>query len=94
MAEFLSDQNFDRFKTLIYNESGITFSITNRSILESRLKDRLRETKMENVDDYYKVLTSNKEELKIMLDSVTTNLTVFLGTSRILMLSATMLFPK
>ena len=42
MAEFLSDRNFELFKDLIYNESGITFSVTNRSILESRLKDRLR----------------------------------------------------
>ena len=77
MAEFLSDRNFDLFKDLIYNESGITFSVTNRSILESRLKDRLRENKMDDVDAYYKILTSNKEELKIMLDSVTTNLTRF-----------------
>ena len=77
MAEFLSDRNFDLFKDLIYNESGITFSVTNRSILESRLKDRLRENKMDDIDAYYKILTSNKEELKIMLDSVTTNLTRF-----------------
>ena len=61
MAEFLSDRNFDRFKDLIYNESGITFSVTNRSILESRLKDRLRENKMENFEEYYSVLTSNTE---------------------------------
>ena len=72
MAEFLSDRNFELFKDLIYNESGITFSVTNRSILESRLKDRLRENKMDDIDAYYKILTSNKEELKIMLDSVTT----------------------
>lgn len=77
MVEFLTDKNFERFKDLIYTESGITFSATNRSILESRLKDRLRETKMESVDDYYKVLISNKEEMKVMLDSVTTNLTRF-----------------
>lgn len=77
MTEFLSNQNFEKFKKLIYDESGITFSETNRSILESRLKDRLRENKMEKVEDYYRVLTSNREELKIMLDSVTTNLTRF-----------------
>ena len=77
MAEFLSDRNFELFKDLIYNESGITFSVTNRSILESRLKERLRENKMDDINAYYKILTSNKEELKIMLDSVTTNLTRF-----------------
>ncbi len=77
MAQFLSDHSFENFKDLIYKESGITFSATNRSILESRLKDRLRENKMEHVDDYYKILLSDKEELKRMLDSVTTNLTRF-----------------
>lgn len=42
MAHFLSDTDFERFKSLIYDASGITFSMTNRSILESRLKERLR----------------------------------------------------
>ena len=73
----LTDAQFDMFRKTIYDESGITFSVTNRSILESRLKDRLRENKMDDIDAYYKILTSNKEELKIMLDSVTTNLTRF-----------------
>ena len=37
MSDFLSDVDFELYSKLIYDESGITFSATNRSILESRL---------------------------------------------------------
>lgn len=43
MADLLSDIQFNEFRKLIYDASGITFSETNRSILDSRLKERLRE---------------------------------------------------
>jgi chemotaxis protein methyltransferase CheR len=77
MADFLSDGDFDQYRKLIYDESGITFSSTNRAILESRLRERLREKQMSLVSDYYALLLKDKEELKLMLDSVTTNLTRF-----------------
>lgn len=77
MAYFLADTDFERFRTLIYDASGITFSTTNRSILESRLKERLREKNLVNIGDYHELLLNDKEELKYLLDSVTTNLTRF-----------------
>ena len=77
MADFLADADFDLFRKLIYNESGIHFSATNRSILESRLKERLREKKYDHVRQYYDQIVSDKEEMKLLLDSVTTNLTRF-----------------
>lgn len=77
MADFLSDADFDQYRKLIYDESGITFSTTNRAILESRLKERLREKQILHVSEYYSILLRDKEELKLMLDSVTTNLTRF-----------------
>ena len=77
MADLLTDAEFDKFRKIIYDESGITFSATNRSILDSRLKERLREKGMSDIEAYYKVITSDKEEMKVMLDSVTTNLTRF-----------------
>ena len=77
MADFLSDADFDQYRKLIYDESGITFSSTNRAILESRLRERLRGKQMSLVSDYYALLLRDKEELKLMLDSVTTNLTRF-----------------
>ena len=77
MVDLLKDAEFEMFSKVIYDESGITFSATNRSILDSRLKERLREKNLATVQDYYRLILSDKEEMKIMLDSVTTNLTRF-----------------
>lgn len=77
MEQFLNEADFNRFKTLIYNASGIHFSESNRTILESRLKEILRNNKMESIDEYYRLIQRDQEELKLLLDSVTTNLTRF-----------------
>jgi len=77
MSEFLSDADFELYRKLIYDASGISFSETNRSILESRLKERLRDKKMDSLSEYHKLIMGDKEEFKTLLDSVTTNLTRF-----------------
>ena len=77
MAELLTDNEFELFSKKIYDESGITFSETNRSILDSRIKERLREKQFDTVDKYYRLICNDKEEMKVFLDSVTTNLTRF-----------------
>jgi chemotaxis protein methyltransferase CheR len=76
-AVFLDDANYALYRDLIYAESGITFTPTNRSILESRLKERLREKNVDSVSAYFETVKKDKEELKGFLDSVTTNLTRF-----------------
>jgi chemotaxis protein methyltransferase CheR len=76
-SDFLNDANFELYRALIYAESGITFTPTNRSILESRLKERLREKGVASVSTYLNTIKSDKEELKGFLDSITTNLTRF-----------------
>ena len=74
---FLTDADFELYRTLIYNESGIHFTPTNRSILESRLKERLREKGIDSVKDYFASISKDQGELKNFLDSITTNLTRF-----------------
>ena len=77
MNEVLNDADYELFRKIIYDESGITFSDTNRAILDSRIKGILREKNIATPKDYYALITKNKEEMKQMLDSVTTNLTRF-----------------
>ena len=77
MSEFLGDSDFERFRTLIYDESGIHFSESNRTILESRLKERLRAAKLDSIGEYFNHVKRNQDELKVLLDAVTTNLTRF-----------------
>ena len=77
MTDFLNDADFELYRKLIYAESGITFTATNRSILESRLKEQLRNKGLATVKAYYEEITKSKDELKEFLDSITTNLTRF-----------------
>jgi len=78
MSDIMTEPDFEKYKKLIYDASGITFTATNRSILESRLRERLRSsTAAKTVGDYYALLLKDSEELKAFLDSVTTNLTRF-----------------
>jgi len=74
---FLIDADFERYRNLIYNESGIHFTATNRAILESRLKEKLREKSVETVKSYFDIISRDQGELKNFLDSITTNLTRF-----------------
>ena len=76
-TEFLTDAGFEQYRNLIYNESGIHFTPTNRSILESRLKERLREKGLDSVKTYFDTISRDQGELKSFLDSITTNLTRF-----------------
>jgi len=77
MENFLENKDFENFRGLIYEASGIHFSESNRVILESRLKEKLRKSELKTPGEYYNILTKDKEELKLLLDSVTTNLTRF-----------------
>lgn len=77
MSVFLTDAEFEEFRKLIYSESGITFSETNRSVLESRIREILRTKKLASVQEYFRLVSSDKDELTSLLDSVTTNLTRF-----------------
>ncbi|MDR1179929.1 MAG: protein-glutamate O-methyltransferase CheR [Spirochaetales bacterium] len=77
MSDFLGDVDFEKFRSLIYKESGITFSDTNRTILESRLRERVKLASVATVGDYYNRILKDGEELKVLLDAVTTNLTRF-----------------
>ena len=74
---FFADADFEQYRALIYKESGIHFTPTNRSILESRLKERLREKGIATVRDYFGKISKDQGEMKSFLDSITTNLTRF-----------------
>ena len=76
-AVFMTDADFEQYRNLIYNESGITFTSTNRSILESRLRERLREKGIDSVRTYFGTISKDQGEMKNFLDSITTNLTRF-----------------
>ncbi len=78
----LNDEYFMKFKNIIHEKSGIFFDNVNRSILESRLRERMRQKQIENHSEYYELVSTNNDELETLLDSVTTNLTKFFRNDR------------
>jgi chemotaxis protein methyltransferase CheR len=77
MTNYLKDEEFSLFSAVIYDGSGIHFSASNRPILESRLRERVKAAKLHTVKDYYDLIRRDQEEMRTLLDSVTTNLTWF-----------------
>ncbi len=77
----LADEEYDKFQSLIYNLTGISFNDSNRSSLASRIFDRMRVAGINNVLAYYDFASGNDEELKLLMSSITINLTRFFRTS-------------
>jgi len=75
----ISLDEFERFRALIYGESGIALSEQKRTLLASRLTKRLRDLGLETFSDYYETVTrdSTREEFTRMLDLISTNKTDF-----------------
>ena len=75
----ISNDEFERFRTLIYDESGISLSEQKRTLLASRLSKRLRDLELATFSDYYAKVTEDptREEFTRMLDLISTNKTDF-----------------
>lgn len=78
--EGLSTADFDRLRSLIYDESGISLSSDKRTMLEIRIKRRLRSLDISSFAEYCdRVFTpqGRDEELVHLIDVTTTNKTDF-----------------
>jgi chemotaxis protein methyltransferase CheR len=75
----LSDQLFERFSRLVYQECGINLHNGKRELLQARLNKRLRATGITSYRQYYDYITSPNNNVEIIhfLDSISTNLTYF-----------------
>lgn len=75
----ISDKDFELLRDFIYNLCGMYFHTTKKYFLESRLTKRMEATDTKSAMDYYSLLKSPKgnEELRFLLDEVTTNETYF-----------------
>lgn len=81
----ISEKDFSRFSQLIYDVCGIKMPPHKRSMLEARLRKRLRHLGLTSYEDYRDYLFSQDgmvEELTSMIDVVTTNKTDFFREPR------------
>lgn len=75
----ITADEFQRFRTLIYDESGISLGDQKASLLASRLLKRLRDLGVATFSEYYEKVTADPtlEEFTRMLDLISTNKTDF-----------------
>jgi chemotaxis protein methyltransferase CheR len=75
----ISDKDFEQLRDFIYNLCGMYFHSTKKYFLESRLTRRMEATGSKTHQDYYLLLKSPRgnEELKYLMDEITTNETYF-----------------
>ena len=78
----LTPEEFERFRTFIYGETGIRLAEGKITLLSNRIRRRLRQLDIESFEDYYNLLTQKKlpGELEHFIDAVTTNETHFFRT--------------
>ncbi|ODT97947.1 MAG: chemotaxis protein [Planctomycetes bacterium SCN 63-9] len=75
----LTDEDFEKFRSLIYRVSGIQIATNKKLMITNRLRRRVRETKLPGFAEYYAFLTSpaGGREMPLFLDEITTNETYF-----------------
>ena len=75
----ISDNDFEQLRDFIYNICGMYFHTTKKYYLENRLTRRMEATGTESCQEYYLLLKSTRgsEELKFLMDEITTNETYF-----------------
>ena len=81
----ISDEDFSKFAALIYEQCGIKMPPQKRSMLEARLRKRLRVLGLDSYEAYREYLFSSDgmvDELVNMIDVVTTNKTDFFREPR------------
>jgi chemotaxis protein methyltransferase CheR len=79
-GEQLSSRNFNRLAELIHDYSGIKMPPNKRTMLEGRLRRRLRATQFRDVNEYCSYLFEDggmDGEIVHLIDAVTTNKTEF-----------------
>jgi chemotaxis protein methyltransferase CheR len=79
----IEDLLFSRFVALIHSWTGISLAKNRKTMLQSRLRSRLRELKVESYAAYLGFLETHTAERQIFIDLVTTNETYFYRTPRV-----------
>jgi len=79
MSYEISDAEFKRLSSLLYDITGISFNDSKKVLLTGRLSKRLTALNLSTYTQYFKYVTdrAHADELQFMLDLLTTNETYF-----------------
>lgn len=84
MEYSITQDEFERFRMLVYDESGISLNDSKQPLLVSRLSKRLRDLGLRTFQQYYEFVTGDpdRDEFTRMLDLISTNKTDFFRESK------------
>lgn len=79
MIAELKETDFQKISRLVYEQCGINLHDGKKELVKARLGKRLREGNFSSFSEYYKYVTTDngQDELVMMIDSLSTNLTYF-----------------
>lgn len=79
MVSAMTEGEFKKFKTFIYDHAGIDLAPTKQVMVASRLNKRLNHYQLANYSEYFALVMNpdNKQEFQLMVDLLTTNETYF-----------------
>jgi len=75
--DFLSENLFEKFSNLVYNDIGIHLPPHKRIMLEGRIKRRIRKLKINSFEKYYELIIKDEIEKIEFFNVVSTNKTEF-----------------
>lgn len=95
-AVTITTREYELFRQLVLDASGIGLGDAKRELLVARLSRRVRELRLSSFGEYYERVTSDRTgaELVLLLDRVTTNETSFFRERSHFDLLATDIFPR
>ncbi|MFW6034797.1 MAG: CheR family methyltransferase [Halothermotrichaceae bacterium] len=77
MYRMITDEVFTKISNLVHSEIGINLPDKKKQMVNSRLSSRLRLLGLTDYQQYYNFLQKNRQELRVIYNLLTTNVTHF-----------------
>lgn len=79
----LNDKELSDLISLVYKHTGISMSLSKKTLLQGRIRPRLKDLNLKQYSDYIVYLKNNDEEIQSFINLATTNETYFFRTTRV-----------
>lgn len=79
----LDEPTLEKFLSLVYKFTGISMGTNKKTLIQGRLRPRIRKLGLEHYLQYHDYILSNKNEIQEFINLVTTNETSFFRTARV-----------
>ena len=73
----LEEREFQKIRSIVYETSGISLADSKKALVVSRLTRRLQQLKVPSFQGYVRRLETNPDEIHLLINRITTNLTKF-----------------